>query len=632
MAFALPSRLRNGEMKMSVVMSRKTTVGIVLVLLIVIGGIGGYYYYYLPSTRPLVPNPSTYVWQQFGDADYLDPAVDYETAGGAIIENVYEGLVGYKGESMSEFEPVLATSWTVSPDGLVYTFKLRQNVKFHDGRVMTSEDVKYSIDRAILINDPDGPSWILAQSIKGGPDYMFANTWQVTNDTEVQNYLAAGGVKVIDPQTVQFTLDHSYAAFVSTLAYTGPAAIVSKACVEANGGLTPGFHNEWMDQNAQCGTGPYKVVDWTPKTRIVLERFEDYWAGKPAMQRVIVQLVEEVGTRELALFAGEADGISVGAANMFDIVDKDAWLNQGQLVPLKKGLFVRSEPSVTISPVLQMNQAIKPFDNKNFRNGMRYAFDYDTFIKTVYNGFAIRARSAIPKGFLGYDEAKVPLIPFDTAKAKEFFLAAKSEGVYTDGTVIQVFYNAGNEQRRRGLLLLKDAIDTMGVGFSLDVQALDWPTFLAKIRARELPMFFVGWAPDYADPDDFAIPFYDGRIGTFARRVGYNNERVNELIDMAAREQDPAKRHALYVEMQLIVHEDAVYLWTVQPSYTYVWRDWVKGFMHNAAYASNSGGHVLFKLITKDERTDQVTITIQSVLPPVVLMAILPLLTRHKGA
>jgi peptide/nickel transport system substrate-binding protein len=617
---------------MSVVMSRKATVGIILVLLIVIGGIGGYYYYYLPSTRPLVPNAGTFVFQTFGEPDYMDPAVDYETAGGAIIENVYEGLVAYKGESMSEFEPGLATSWTVSPDGLVYTFKLRQNVKFHDGNVMTADDVKYSLDRAILINDPDGPAWILSQSIKGGPDYLSGDTWQVTDQAAVQAYLAAEGVKVVDAQTVQITLDHTYSPFVSTLAYTGPAAIVSKACVEANGGLVAGFHNEWMDQNAQCGTGPYKVVEWTANTRIVLERHEDYWAGKPAIQRVIIQNVEEVGTRELALFAGEADVISVGAANMFDIVDKDAWINQGQLVPLKKGIFVRSEPSVTISPVLQMNQLIKPFDNKNFRNGIRYAFDYDTFIETIYNGFAIRARSAIPKGFLGYDEQKVPLIPFDTAKAKEFFLAAKSEGAYTDGTVIAVFYNAGNEQRRRGLLLLKDTIDTLGVGFSLDVQALDWPTFLEEIRLQRLPVFFVGWAPDYADPDDFVIPFYDGRIGTYARRVGYSNDRVNELIDLAAREQDPAKRAAYYVEMQLAVHEDAVYLWTVQPSYTYVWRDWTKGFMHNAALASNSQGHVLFKLISKDERTDQVTIAIQNILPPVVLATILPVLTRPEGA
>jgi peptide/nickel transport system substrate-binding protein len=617
---------------MSVVMSRKATVGIVLVVLILIAGVAGYYYYYLPSTRPLVPNPGTFVWQQFGEPDYLDPAVDYETAGGAVLENVYEGLVGYNGESMKDFIPVLAESWTVSPDGLVYTFKLRSGVKFHDGSTMAAEDVKYSFDRAILINDPDGPSWILAQSIKGGPKYAFeSDTWQVTDQMAVQEYLAAEGVKVIDPLTVQITLDHPYSPFISTLAYTGPAAIVSKACVEMHGGLTPGFHNEWMDQNAQCGTGPYMVTEWTAKQRIVLQRFEDYWGPKPQMQQAIIQFVEEVGTRELALFAGEADAVSIGAANMFDIVDRDAWLNEGRLAPLKPGLFVRSEASITISPVLQMNTAFKEFANKNFREAMRYAFDYDTFIKTVYNGFAIRARSAIPTGFIGYDE-RVPLVPYDTAKAKELFLKAKSEGAYTDGQVIQVFYNAGNEQRRRGLLLLKDTIDTMQVGFSLDVQALDWPTFLAKIRARELPVFFVGWAPDYADPDDYAIPFYDGRIGTFARRIGYNNEQVNQWIDQAARESDPAKRHELYVQMQLAVHEDAVYIFTVQPSYTYVWRDWVHGWMHNAAYASNSGGHVLLKLITKDERTDQVTVIIDNMLPPVVLMAVLPFLTRHEGA
>ena len=126
---------------MSVVMGRKAIVGIVLLILVIAGAAAGYYYYYIPSTMPLVPNRNTLTVQSFGDADKLDPAVDYETFGGMIIENTYEGLIAYKGSSMTDFEPALATSWTVSPDGLVYTFKLRQNVKFHDGTDFDATDV-----------------------------------------------------------------------------------------------------------------------------------------------------------------------------------------------------------------------------------------------------------------------------------------------------------------------------------------------------------------------------------------------------------------------------------------------------------------------------------------------------------
>jgi peptide/nickel transport system substrate-binding protein len=616
---------------MSVVMGRKAIVGIVLLVLVIAGGAAGYYYYYLPSSRPVVPNRSTLTLSTFGDVDKLDPATDYETFGGMIIENTYEGLLTYQGSSMKDFQPALATSWTASPDGMVYTFKLRQDVKFQDGSSMTADDVKYSLDRVILINDPDGPAWILAQSIKGGLRYESANTWQVTNTTEVQAYLAAGGVTVIDPQTVQITLDHPYSPFIPTLAFT-VGSIVSKACVEANGGVTPGFANDWMDKHAECGTGPYKVTEWTPKQRLVLERNDAYWGGPPALQRVIINEVDEVGTRELALFAGDADMAAIGAANMFDIVQKDPWLNNQQLVPLKKGITVLNYPSITISPVLQMNLAIKPFDNLDFRNGMRYAFDYDTFIKSVYNGFAVRSNSAIPLGFVGSDPTKVPLIPFDTDKAKDSFLKAKSAGAYKDGDVIKVFFNEGNEQRRRGLLLLKDTIDKLDVGFSLDVQSLDWPTFLAEIRKKTLPVFFVGWAPDYADPDDYAIPFYDGRKGTYAIRVGYDDPQVDQLIDQASQEQDAAKRGALYVQMQNIVQDAAVYIWTVQPSYTFVFRDWVKGFQFNAALATDSDGAALFKLLSKDERTDQVAVAIHGTLSPVALISVIPFLTRREGA
>jgi peptide/nickel transport system substrate-binding protein len=612
--------------------SRKSILGIIIVILVLAASVGGYYYYYLPSTKPKVPNPDTFVYEQFAEPDVLDPAIDYETHGGSIIEQVYESLVTYKGASVSEFVPMLATSWTVSPDGLVYTFKLRENVKFQDGNVMTAEDVKYSFDRVILINDPGGPAWILQSTIKGGPEYMVAKTYQVTNETEVQKYLAAGGVTVIDPLTVQFTLDHQFAPFISTLAFLGPAAVISKACVEAHGGLTPGFRNDWMLRHAECGTGAYKVVEWTPKSRIVLERFDDYWGGKPAIKRAIIQSVDEVGERVIALFAGDADGISMTAASMFDIVDKDAWLNEGKLVPLKKGLFVTAEPSLTITPALQMNLRMAPFNNKNFRLGMRYAMDYDTYLKVVNNGFGFRARGAIPKGMLGYAES-LPLPEFNPAKAKEYFLTAKNEGAYKDGTVIPVYYEGGQEARGRGLLLLKDTIASLNVGFTLSVEPLDYTTFIAKMRAHELPMYFVGWAPDYVDPDNFAIAFYDGRKGYHAPRVGYNNEQVNQLIDQAAAETDPQKRAALYVEMQRIVDEDAIYVWTIQVMYPFVWRDWVHGYEpYNSAYASSERGFVPIKRITKDTQTDQVAIIIQNVLPPLVLMDLVPFTTRSKGA
>ncbi len=148
-----------------------------------------------------------------------------------------------------------------------------------------------------------------------------------------------------------------------------------------------------------------------------------------------------------------------------------------------------------------------------------------------------------------------------------------------------IYYNSGNEMRKQGCLLLKDGIEKLDVGITVTVQELDWPTFLAKIRAKELPIFFVGWAPDYSDPDDYAIPFAHGKYGTYAIRIGYNNDTVNSWIDEAAKESDPAKRIALYqsVENQLVY--DAAYIWNSEPMTIECHRDWVKNWYFNPMYS-----------------------------------------------
>jgi len=615
----------------------------VIIVIIVIAGVGGYYYMYLPSTRPLVPNPDTLVHTTFGDVDKMDPAVAYDTASGQIIELTMETLVYYKLPGAStEIAPKLAKSWDVSPDGKVYTFHLDETAKFNDGSPVTAEDVKYSIDRAVLIGDPDGPAPILLIHILGAADYLYCeDCWQNTNQAAVDAYLNAGGVKVIDPLTVQITLDAAYAPFLSTMAYS-VASVVNKDLVEANGGLTPGFYNEWMNQHAtEVGTGPFKLVEWTPKQRVVVERNENYWGTPAKLARVIVNEVDEVGTRELALFAGDADVITLPATNLFDVIDKDKWLSNKEVVPIKPGLSVSMDPTYTVSPNFGLNTKWKdpvtgamPLDNKDFRYGMSYAFDYKTFIDTVVNGAAIQGVGPIPPGMFGYNEELVKSLQFSYSpdKAKEYFLKAKAAGAYSDGQTITLYYNTGNEARRRGCLLLKDSVAALGVGLTLEVQELDWPTFLAKTRARELPIFFIGWAPDFADPDDYVPVFANGEIGTFARRQGFNNPEINAKVDEAAIESDPAKRKALYDEVTTWLFQEAYTIWVGVPLNIHVARDWVKGWFYNPMFAGPDIVPAAYGMY-KEERTDQVAITIEP-LALVIAATVVPTLPNYarKGA
>lgn len=614
--------------------SKKALAALVIIVIIVVAGVGGYYYMYLPSTRPVVANPDTLVFTTFGDVDKMDSAVMYDTASGEVAELTLETLVYYKLPGAStEIVPRLAKSWEVSADGTVYTFHLDERAKFNDGTPVTAEDVKYSIDRTILIGDPDGPAPTLHMHILGAADYLLCETcWGSTNETYVKAYLDAGGVKVIDPLTVQITLDAAFAPFLSTMAFTS-ASIVNKKLVEANGGVTPGQYSDWMNQHGtEVGSGPFKLVEWTPKQRVVLERNENYWGEPPKLKRVIINEVDEVGTRELALFAGDADIITLPATNLFDVIEKDPWLKNGEVVPLKKGLAISMDPGYTVSPNFGMNLDWKdevtgavPFGNKDFRYGFSYAFDYKTFIDTVVNGAAIQGVGPIPPGMFGYDEAlvKSKQFSYNPEKAKEYFLKAEAAGAYSDGQKITLYYNAGNEARRRGCLLLKDTIEGLGVGLSIEVQELDWPTFLAKMRDRELPVFFVGWAPDFADPDDYVPVFANGETGTFARRQGFNNPEINAKISQAAVESNPEKRKALYNEVLTWLFDEAYTIWVAVPLNIHVARDWVKGWFYNPMFAGPDITPAAFGMY-KEERTDQVAITVEPLPPFIAAVALAP--------
>jgi peptide/nickel transport system substrate-binding protein len=555
----------------------KTIALAVLIVVVMIGATGGYYLWYLPNQKlSRVPHPQTLVVQILGDPQFLDSATGYEATGESIIFNVYETLIWYKGGSAATLEPLLASEMPkISPDGLTYTFKIRQNVKFHDGTPLNATAVKYSIDRMILINEPDGPSWMYS-SIKGADTYMASKMTRADADT----YLAAGGVTVVDNYTVNINLSKPYSPILYVLAFGG-AAIVSPTAVEAHGGVVPGKHNEWMDKN-MVGTGPFKFVEWAPKQRIVIDRFDNYWRTPAKIGRVIMQIVPEVGSRELALFTGDADMAVITTANAFDFMQKDPWVNSRkilvktdlQLKPPDTGISIYAGYPTLGVTYIGMNVRVAPLNNTDFRYGLSYAFDYKTFLDNVNNGYAITGRGPIPKGLFGYDES-VFQFSYDPAKAKEYFLKAKAAGAYQDGMKLSFYYNAGNELRRRGGLLLKDNIDALNVGFSVDVNELDWPTFLSKGRHGDLPLFLIGWTVDYADPNDFAQPFGDSR-GTVANRVALNIPGLNDKIAQAASTVDPAQRQKMYSNITNTINKAAYYIWVGQTTQFIVMRDWVQ--------------------------------------------------------
>ncbi|MEM2838963.1 MAG: ABC transporter substrate-binding protein [Thermoplasmata archaeon] len=570
------------------------------------------------ETVPLEPvkNPDVFVTATIGEPDFLDPAVDYETAGGEILQNVYETLVWYDGASAKDLIPLLAkeiptiANGLVTPDGLNYTFNLRTGIKFHDGTTMNASDVVYSIQRVLRIHDPDGPSWMLEQIMTDYLSYYIGDELQnfssvqwvmdaighdpatephyVIGEIDVQHVAEAAVIKVNDT-AVRFRLTHPYPGFIYIAAYT-VMDIVSMEYVEAHGGIVNGEHNLHMDENT-CGTGPYKLVSWESGT-LHMTRFADYHGAAPDIKDVYIKTVDDVNTRILMFQKGEADSIALP-------IEYEGLFTGNPNYRIDKGkptfdiMFIGFNFNINTTAASAFGSTVPAnfFNDIHVRRAFVHMFNYDQFLANVLKGNAIQPNGPIPKGMFGYNES-IPKYSYSLTIAENEFKAAINTATgnswWDDGFTVALFYNAGNTYREQACVYMKQALETLNPGkFSATINALDWPTYLANLRKSPspFPMFWLGWAPDYADPDDYATPFLDSDYGTFPYRTGYHNDTINALIRAAAGELNETLRYQLYSQMSMKVYEDVPYIWLYQANNFHIERSWISGYYFNPMYA-----------------------------------------------
>jgi ABC-type transport system substrate-binding protein len=318
---------------------------------------GGDYYYTLSKTGG--PDPSTYTYATFGEPETFDPALDYESFGIYLMMNTYETLVFYDRESAIEFVPQLAESWEISSDGLTYTFHIREGVTFHNGATLTPSDIAYSLHRGMLQSGTSSPQWLYYEALFGVdtftecgyPDIscLVDPTGAMMDDREtlatadpaalVAACEAVKGAVVADDAagTLTLNLTQPWGPMIATLAQPWGSAMDQDWVIE-NGGWD-GSCDTWQNFYAMTseedpfskilnGTGPFMLDHWTEGEEIVLTRNPNYWrtaevgpaweggpTGPAALERVVVLLVDEWGTRFAMLQAGDADNVTVNAEN-----------------------------------------------------------------------------------------------------------------------------------------------------------------------------------------------------------------------------------------------------------------------------------------------------------------------------
>ncbi len=565
----------------------------------------------------------TFVHMTFGEVDTLDPAQAYDTASGYILENIYETLYTYKGDSLTQFEPLLATGYEVSNDGKTYTFYLRKGVQFHSGNTMTCKDVEYSIQRLLVTNPGDSAGWFFAESLVGYDVNAKAAAEEVLGKNPPQDKLQAfldeywqkidNSVECDGLYTVKFNLVKPDPSFFVKLMYTAASVIDSKWAIE-NGDWsgTKADWEEWIGKdlrqgylhNHASGTGPYKLVKWDGKN-VVAEAFDGYWGKKPAIKKVLVQVVNEQSTRIEALKRGDADRITINdratlESQVRGLPGVKVWEDPKWAPAVAGAIFFNFDPSAKDNPYLGSGKldgkGVPPnfFDDIHVRKAFAYSIDQDAIIEDLYLGKGVKLTMALPPSFLGYDP-NLPIYNYDPDKAEAHFKKAFGGKLWKTGFEITILYNEGNTVRQTIAEMLKANIEELNPKFKINVKGVQWPDFIRAVSKRQLPIFVLGWGADYADPDNFIYTFYHSR-GYYGNKISFKDDQINKWIEEARSITDSKKRAELYAKIGKRGYELVPFVPYPLPSPFIVTRSNIKGVYYNPMRS----GAFLWKDIVKE--------------------------------
>jgi len=317
----------------------------------------------------------------------------------------------------------------------------------------------------------------------------------------------------------------------------------------------------------------------------VLTRNDQYWGGPAKLKNVVIQVVPEWTTRKLMFLAGDADIVDVPRPNIKELegvegirVTKDLPMLAVDAMFFTMNIDPNSE---WIGSGQLDGNGIPPdfFADKNVRLAFAYSFDYEAFLRDVYQGEAIQPASPVIEG-LPYHNPAQEKYHLDLAKAEQYFKAAFGGQVWEKGFKMTILYNTGNEPRRIAAEILKKNIESLNPKFSIEVAARDWGTYLKEMVASKLTLYIIGWLADYPDPHNFVQPFMHS-AGAFSAWQGYSNPTVDNLIMQGISEIDPAKRQQIYYQLQQIYHDDVPSVPIDQALGRHYERDWVHGWIYN---------------------------------------------------
>ena len=455
----------------------------------------------------------------WADPPNLDPHLSTDATSASIIIEVFGGLMTINPDL--EIVVDLAESYQVSDDKMTYTFSLRKNAKFHDGKSVTAQDVKWSLERA---TDPATLSPTADQylgDIVGVKDKLKGRADDIS------------GVRVLDDLTIQIQIDAPKSYFLAKLTYpTG--FVLDREQVEGD--------RRWFRH--PNGTGPFRLASYDLGDELILERNENYHLGPPLLDRV--RFILSGGTAMLMYENDEIHITGVGLADLDRLLDPSNALNAE----------LHQAPPAFDTRYIGMNVSEPPFDDPKVRQALNYAIDRQEIANIVLGDLVVPATGILPPGFPGYD-LTLQMYEFDPEKAAQL-LSESKYGNDLDNFPLIVLTTAGSFGANVGLdtQVIQEMWRTY-LGIEVEVQQTEFALYLQDLHGRLFQMFEIGWIADYPDPENFLDLLFHSESNN--NHTGFSNPEVDRLLE-EARLGPQEERFKLYHQIERMILEEAPWI------------------------------------------------------------------------
>ena len=469
----------------------------------------------------------------WSDPPTLDPALTTDTTSSFLVVEIFSGLVALDVDL--KLIPDIAESWDISADGLVYTFHLRPDAKFHDGRVITASDFKWSMERAAHPDTASPVADTYLNDIVGTEDVFNGKTTDIS------------GIRVIDENTLEITIDEPKAYFLAKLTYP-TSYVLDRDNVESGGA-------NWFDN--PNGTGPFKLEEYRIGERIVLTRNNNFYREPAYLDSVVMNLA---GGQSMAMYENdEIDLTGVGLYDLERVLDPNEETNKHLVV---------APPSFSVS-YIGFNASTHPFKDSKFRQALNHAVDKGLIATEVMSDLIEPAYGILPPGFPGYNP-DLQGLRYDPELAQRL--------------LDESYYDDLSDADKRIVITVPGSGGTIGLdlevviemwrqvlGVEVEIEQVEWATYLEDLNQNKFQAFAgLGWQADYPDPQDFLDILFHSESSI--NHGSYSNLELDSILEKARVEQNVQERIELYQYAEELIVQDAAWvpLWYTGDRYALI--------------------------------------------------------------